>query len=140
MPRVSWRRLAAIGTGIRLAAIGFLVVLSTLSASAEQHDAGYTAALRDWQGFNPDQRIKVQVLLTAVGFWDSVPNVEFSSRLYEAVKAFQIANGLPSTGFVREPEIDRLLTQAEPFWHTGDLVWSNTLSAAARYGCLWDSG
>lgn len=114
MLRVSWRRLAAIGTGLRLGVIGFLVVLSTLSAGAQRHDARYASASRDWQGFNSDQRIKVQVLLTAVGFWDSVPNVEFSSRLYEAIRAFQIANGLPSTGFVREPEIDRLLTQAEP--------------------------
>ena len=114
MPRVSWRRLATIGAGLRLAVIGSLVVLSTLSASAQRHDAGYAAASSDWQGFNPDQRIKVQVLLTAVGYWDSVPNVEFSSRLYEAVRTFQIANGLPSTGFLREPEIDRLLSQAEP--------------------------
>ena len=124
MPRVSWRRLAALGdAGLRLAVIGFfLVALGTLSASAQRHDAGYAAASHDWQGFNPDQRIKVQVLLTAVGFWDFVPNLEFSSRLYEAVKAFQIANGLPTTGFVREPEIDRLLIQAEPilaYWGFG---------------------
>ena len=114
LPRVSWRRLAVIGKGLRLVVTGSLVVLSTLSASAQRHDAGYVAASRDWQGFNPDQRIKAQVLLTAVGFWDTVPNVEFSFRLYEAVKAFQIANGLPSTGFVSKPEIDRLLTLAEP--------------------------
>jgi serine protease Do len=100
--------------GLRLVVIGSLVALSTLSASAQRHDAGYAAASRDWQGFTPDQRIKLQVLLTAVGFWDTVPNVDLSYRLYEAVRAFQAANGLPSTGFVREPEIDQLLIQAKP--------------------------
>lgn len=89
-------------------------VVSALAASAQRCDAGYAVASRDWQGFSPDQRIKLQVLLTAVGFWDTVPNLDFGFRLYESVKTFQTANGLPSTGFVGRPEIDRLLSQAEP--------------------------
>ena len=68
MPRVSRRLLAAIGEGLRVIAIGSLVVLSTLSASAQRYDAGYATAARDWEGFSPDERIKLQVLLTAAGF------------------------------------------------------------------------
>ena len=140
MPRVFRRLLAAIGKGLRVIAIGSLVFLGTLSAFAQRYDAGYATAARDWEGFSPDQRIKLQVLLTAAGFWDSVPNLEFSSRLYEAVRAFQIANGLSGTGFIGKPEIDRLLTLGEPILSSGDSVSSSTPSAATRYGYLWHSG
>lgn len=87
-----------------------------LPAAAERGDGGYAGAVRDWQGFNIDQRIKIQVLLTAAGFSDAVPNVDFTHQLYQSIRAFQIANGLPSNGLLNKPEIDRLLQLTEPIF------------------------
>jgi hypothetical protein len=61
-----------------------------------------------------DERIKLQVLLTAAGYWPAVPNEDFSPRIFDAIARFKRDNGLPEDGIVTSTTMDQLLAEAAP--------------------------
>ena len=40
-----------------------------------------------------DERVKLQVLLTAAGYWPAVPDAAFNTRLFNAILKFEVDNG-----------------------------------------------
>jgi serine protease Do len=82
--------------------------------AAQTRPLGYTQAERSFSQLTVDQRIKVQVLLTANGYWPAVPNVNFNSRLFDALKKYQSDHGRPATGAVDADELKYLLNGALP--------------------------
>jgi Putative peptidoglycan binding domain len=75
------------------------------------------AFVQSEQAFNSlpiDTRITFQVLLTAEGYWPAVPNVNYSGRLYDAVRRFQSDHGFRPTGMLNAAELDKLLDVATP--------------------------
>ena len=62
--------------------------------------------------FPVDRRVTVQLLLTAIGYWNAVATENFSPRLFKAIQRFQSENGFPPTGVLERPQIERLASFA----------------------------
>jgi len=116
--------------------IGFSLILGLVCgpAAAQQRPPGYTDAEQRYMQLTVDERIKLQVLLTATGYWPAVPNVSFSGRLFEAIKRYQAESGYPVTGMVDNEQFGKLLETALPLLQTwnfreiahptrGKLIW-----------------
>jgi serine protease Do len=76
-----------------LASLGLSIVL-LISPSAlvrsQMGSGAYFEAERNFQtSFDLHQRIALQVLLTAAGYWDAVPDKDFSQRLFQALMRFE---------------------------------------------------
>jgi S1-C subfamily serine protease len=97
---------------------GALLGMVVTQASAQQRPPGYVQAEQRYQQLTTDERIKLQVLLTAAGYWPAVPNVGFSGRLFEAIRRFQGDNGFSPTGVVDELHHKRLFASTLPLLET----------------------
>jgi Major Facilitator Superfamily len=100
-----------------------------IEAGAQYVPPGYAEADNSFIQLNIDQRIKLQILLTAAGYWPAVPNVDFSTRLFNAICQFEVSKG----GATPEGE-----SEASPIGMLGYLlrnrkVWGLTIGFAA-YG------
>lgn len=69
-----------------------------ISPVQAQTPASFPDAERSFNQLTVSERMDLQLLLTAVGYWPAVPNVNFSRRLFSTISQFQIDNGLPVTG------------------------------------------
>lgn len=87
---------------------------SALPAPMTPGPARYEVAASAFNGLQIDQRLRLQVLLTATGQQVAVPNVEFSKRLFETVVRYQSQNGLPVTGVIDDAQSAGLLREATP--------------------------
>ena len=76
---------------------------------------GYAQAEDAFMRLRLDERVKLQVLLTAAGYWPAVPDAEFSGRLFNAVLRFQVDNGFVPLGILNEEQMDRLVAIAAPY-------------------------
>jgi hypothetical protein len=56
---------------------------------------GYPQAEDSFMQLNLDERVKLQVFLTAAGYWPAVPDANFSTRLFNAILRFEVDSGLP---------------------------------------------
>ena len=54
---------------------------------------GYVQAEEAFVHMTLDQRLKLQRLLAAAGYWPAVPDADFSARLFDAILRFQVDNG-----------------------------------------------
>jgi serine protease Do len=79
-----------------------------IRAFAQTRPPGYAQAENAFAQLNVDQRIKLQILLTAAGYWQAVPNVEFSTRLFNAICQYEVDNGFVPLGIVNDQRMDRL--------------------------------
>ena len=77
-------------------------------ASAQARPPGYAEAENTFRQLSIDQRIKLQILLTAAGYWQAVPNVDFSTRLFNAICQFEVDNGFVPLGIVTNEQLTRL--------------------------------
>jgi len=93
-----------------------LLAYSAVSAFADTRPDGYAAASQAFQGLSIDQRVNVETLLDAAGFWPAVPNAVFSMRLFNAITQFQYANGLAATGIISPETQDRLNSVTAPLF------------------------
>jgi S1-C subfamily serine protease len=59
-----------------------------------------------------DARIKLQIMLTAAGYWNAVPNESFSGRLFESIARFQRDNGYAASAVLSDEQYDKLTTTA----------------------------
>ena len=66
-----------------------VMLLAAVPAVAQKRLPGYAAATTQFEALTVEQRLRLQVLLTAAGYWPAVPNVNFNGRLFEAFTTFQ---------------------------------------------------
>jgi S1-C subfamily serine protease len=90
-------------------------------AVAQRRPAGYQQAEQSFSQLTVDERIKLQVLLTANGYWPAVPNVNFSNRLFEAISNYQRDYGRIPNGAVDADLLDQVLGNARPLLQTWNL-------------------
>ncbi len=62
-----------------------------------------------------DERVKLQILLTAAGYWPAVPDADFSTRLFNAILRFEVDNGFTPLGVLNDQQMDRLTAIAAPY-------------------------
>jgi serine protease Do len=83
--------------------------------SAQTNLPAYVQAEDAFVHLTLDQRIKLQVLLTAAGYWPAVPDENFSTRLFNAILRFEGDNGFVPLGILNDPQMDRLKSVAAPY-------------------------
>jgi serine protease Do len=128
---MAYARSAASGVAMLLAA----VVCGGPSAVAQARPPGYVEAASAFQSaFNVEQRLFFQVLMTAAGYWNAVPNENFNQRLFKAVQRFQTENGLTPNGAVDKAQLERLFAVATPMLD----LWSfRKVSHPSRRTAIW---
>jgi hypothetical protein len=80
--------------------------------------ARYETAAAAFRNLSVDERIRLQVLLTATGHQVAVPNVDFSKRLFETILRYQSQSGLPVTGVIDDGQAAGLMREATPLLRT----------------------
>ncbi|WP_162003405.1 serine protease [Microvirga tunisiensis] len=108
-----------IATAIAATLLAFPVAAQTKNSPI------YRAAASEWSSLDAYQRVRLQVYLTAAGYWPAVPNQDFSMRLFEAMSQFQSDHGMPRTGILNEQQLDMLIQAAEPIlrtWGMGEIT------------------
>jgi serine protease Do len=84
------------------------------NAIAESRSPGYAEGERVFSQYSIDQRIRIQILLTASGYWQAVPNENFNSRLFQAIKKFQTDHNLQSDGILNETDVNAIIRAGGP--------------------------
>ena len=79
-----------------------------VEAIAQTSPTSYGEAENAFMGMSLDQRIKMQVLLTAAGYWPAVPTASFSTRLFDAIEKFQGDNGFVALGVLNNEQMEKL--------------------------------
>jgi serine protease Do len=90
-----------------------VVLLATSSvglahAQQQQQQArseAYPQAEQVYQRFSDRDRVLLQLLLISAGFLNAVPNVDFNSRTFEAIRAFQQNAGLEANGALNPQQV-----------------------------------
>jgi hypothetical protein len=119
--------------------VGWIVILSMLPVepNAQTRAPGYAEAENAFTQLNIDQRVKMQILLTAAGYWQAVPNVDFSTRLFKAICQYEADNGFVPLGIINNEQMDRLVSIGGSFLTGGALsrLGIRIRGLTARYGC-----
>ncbi len=106
-------------SGLALFALLWLVectlLLSATGAAAQTQLPGYAQAEDAFMQRTLDERVKLQILLTAAGYWPAVPDADFSARLFNAILRFEVDNGFVPLGAVTGEQMDRLIAIAGPY-------------------------
>src|SRR4051812_37426263 len=99
--------------------VALLALLSFLSAaSAQPRRPSYVEAEGAFSSLSVQDRIALQVVLTANGYWPAVPNVNFNNRLFDAILTFQSISGYPTNGIIDKQQLDKLVDVAAPILST----------------------
>lgn len=94
----------------------------------------YEIAASQFERLGVDERIKLQVLLTATGYQVAVPNPAFSKRLFETLIRYQTQASQPVTGMVDNTGMAALLGEAIPLLR----AWNfRTASHPSRGHPIW---
>ena len=67
--------------------------------SAQTVQSNYVQAEVAFSHLTLDQKLKLQVLLTAAGYWPAVPDADFSARLFNAILRFPGRQRLCPAGY-----------------------------------------
>src|SRR5689334_10451235 len=110
---------------MRLIFIALVMLLHAPPVALAQRRAapvppGYTEAQQAFLSLDPDQRIRLKVLLTGAGYWVAIPTPDFSKRLFEAITRFQIESGFPPTGYLDERQFATLVNRSRPNFSSWD--------------------
>jgi hypothetical protein len=105
---------------MRRVCVLLFLMLAALPAAAQKRPPGYAEAAQQFESLTVDHRIRLQVLMTAAGYWPAVPNVNFNGRLFEAVKTFQRENGYVPDGQIDETQLRHLADVAAPLLRLWD--------------------
>lgn len=119
-----------------LLALSWLAALSLSAAGAlaQIQLPGYAQAEDAFMRLSLDERVKLQILLTAAGYWPAVPDADFSGRLFNAISRFEADNGFAPVGILNSEQMDCLGGIAGPYlnaWRfqvvrhpmTGSWIW-----------------
>src|SRR3712207_2696165 len=83
-----------------LAAAVAITLLDVPAIAQTKNSPTYRAAASAWSSLDAHQRVRLQVYLTAAGYWPAVPNQDFNVRLFEAITGFQSEHSFPRTGML----------------------------------------
>lgn len=100
--------------------LSFVIFLLFSFSAFGQQTANYNIADKEFKKFPLDLRVSIQVLLTGSGYWNAIPNENFSKRLFRAIIHFQRDNGFVQTGYLAPAEIKTLINTAEPYFKVWD--------------------
>lgn len=89
-------------------------VLVPHEVQAQSKASGYAVAADAFTRLTLDERVKLQVLLTAAGYWPAVPNADFSTRLFDAISRFQADTGFLPLGFLNDDQFAKLRNSGGP--------------------------
>ena len=92
-----------------------ILFVSVSIGRAQTVGANYPIAEQAFDQSSIPDRMTLQLMLTSAGYWNAVPNVSFSRRLYSAIAQFQADNGYPTSGILDEGMIERLAANAAPY-------------------------
>jgi S1-C subfamily serine protease len=101
-------------SGVRFSLGGIAAAMLTagalLAAPQARADYAYANAETAFQGESIDDRVRLQLLLAAGGYLNSMPMAQFSRHAYVGIQAFQDDNGFAPTGEIESnpDEIARL--------------------------------
>ncbi|MFI5012600.1 MAG: trypsin-like peptidase domain-containing protein [Hyphomicrobiales bacterium] len=91
-----------------------LALLVPHPAYSQARPPGYADAAQAFQQLALSDRIKLQMMLTMAQVWPSVPNENFSGRLFDAIARFQREQGFPTTGYLTPAQFSRLTQISAP--------------------------
>lgn len=91
--------------------VGGLCQGSTKRAIADPYQDA--SAERSYNALSVDDRIRLQVMLIAVGHLDAVPNVSFNQRTLAAIRQYQRSYGGHETGVLNDAQIKALEVGAD---------------------------
>src|SRR5271165_4500552 len=91
------------------------LIFSATEVAAQTQLPGYAQAEDAFMHLTPDERVKLQILLTAAGYWPAVPDADFSIRLFNAILRFEVDNGFVPLGILNSEQMDRLMAVAGPY-------------------------
>lgn len=95
--------------------------LSTASAAAAPKAPAYYPAEDFFNSvYGLRERVIAQTLLIGAGYQNAVPTERFSVHTFNALRDFQIANGLTPSGSLDKTTSDRLLAVARPMFNLWD--------------------
>jgi serine protease Do len=102
------RRLAGV-LGLALLATGPVDVAHAQQRQQQQaRPAAYLQAEQAYQRFSDRDRILLQLLLISAGFSVAVPNIDFNTRTFDAVRAFQQNAGVEADGALTPQQVTML--------------------------------
>ena len=94
-----------------------LFVVAPKAVAQTPRPPGYAEAESIYQtALSAEQRVFIQVLLTAAGYWNAVPNENFNGRLFRAIQRFEEENGLAANGILDKAQFERLSRVAGPLF------------------------
>lgn len=100
----------------------FLLVFSLLigisTVQAQQRTPEYLNSERVYKSTPIETRLLLQVLLIASGDWSAVPNLEYNSRLHQAIASSQIKNR--ANGGTNDNWINNLVGSTKPIFSIAD--------------------
>jgi S1-C subfamily serine protease len=105
---------------MRRVCVLLFLMLASLPVAAQKRPPGYAEAAQQFESLTVDQRIRLQVLMTAAGYWPAVPNVNYNGRLFEAVTRFQRENSYYPSGFLDKLQLGHLFDVAGPLLNLWD--------------------
>lgn len=85
-----------------------------VAAPARSQQTPYQVASQQFSQLSVAARYELQMLLIAGGYSSAVSTDDYSTRVFEAVWAFQGENSFPQTGSLAPPQIDKLKALADP--------------------------
>lgn len=115
----------------RLLAFVFVLFLGFSPIVYAQKTPEYLTAEESFMRLPLEGRITLQTFMTAVGYWNAVPNENFSNRLYRAIITFQAEHGFEKTGFLFGEQLEKLIIDAFPYLQMWGFKPAYHLSAGA---------
>ena len=94
------------------------LIFSATEVAAQTQLPGYAQAEDAFMHLTLDERVKLQILLTAAGYWPAVPDADFSIRLFNAILRFEVDNSFVPLGILNSEQMDRLMAIAGPYLNT----------------------
>ena len=126
---MSWRRLLVLLAKALLGVLAWYPV----HALAQSRGFEYSQAEHAFSQLPLEERVHLQMLLTAAGYWQAVPNADFSTRLFDAIARFQHDAQLPIDGVLNAGELQLLASGS------ADLInkWGFQIIAHPAGGSIW---
>jgi serine protease Do len=81
----------------------------------------YSEAKQAFESQSVENRLRLQVLLTAAGYLSAAANEQFNGRIFRAIQNFKRANALIPDGILNEAALAQLVAEATPFLKNWDM-------------------
>lgn len=108
-------------TRASVAALLLAIVLGGGQLQARQQDPYFSAAQQQFLSLDPETRLWFQIFLTSAGHWPAVPNIGYSTRLFDATRRLQAERGEQPTGVLTRAQIAQILGSASSVLQNWDM-------------------